>query len=156
MRDILAHDLRQCRCGTCRFRSPTLRPAPHLGSSPRPAAPPRYMLALVYPIDGSGPMIRQVVDRHELHRYVEAVRDQLAAPQLQDAAAQAAETVAGEGDPVAKLRAALPPVEPQLASSGARPTNVAPFMSPDPIQSLLQSTLEGKLREQGVTPEEAP
>jgi hypothetical protein len=101
-------------------------------------------------------MVRQVVDRHEMHRYVEALRDRLDAPELQDAAARAANTVPGTGDPVAKLRAALPPMEPQLASSGARSTNVAPFMSRDPIQSLLQSTLEGKLREQGVAPEEAP
>jgi hypothetical protein len=100
-------------------------------------------------------MIRQVVDRHEMHRYVEALRDHLDAPELQDPAARAAETVPGTGDPVAKLRAALPPVEPRLASSGARSTNVAPFMSRNPIQSLLQSTLEGKLREQGVQPEEA-
>jgi hypothetical protein len=95
-------------------------------------------------------MIRQVVDRREMHRYVEAVRDQLAAPQLQDVAARAADTFAGEGDPVAKLSAALPPVAPGLASSGARKTDQAPFMSRDPIQSLIQSVIEGKLHERGV------
>jgi hypothetical protein len=100
-------------------------------------------------------MIKQVVDRDEMHRYVEALRDRLGAPALQDAATRAAGTFAGEGDPVAKLRAALPPVAPGLASSGARKNDRVPFMSRDPIQSLMQSTLEGKLRERGV-PGEAP
>jgi hypothetical protein len=100
-------------------------------------------------------MIKQVVDRDEMGRYVEAVRDRLDAPQLQEQAAQAADTLEGAGDPVEKLRAALPPVTPQLASSGADPADVAPFMSRDPIQSILQSTLEDKLRERGV-PGEAP
>ncbi len=100
-------------------------------------------------------MIRQVVDRGELHKYVEALRDQLGAQELQDAAARAADTFTGTGDPVAKLRAALPPVAPGLASSGGRKTSQVPFMSRDPIQSLMQSTLEGKLRERGV-PGEAP
>jgi len=90
-----------------------------------------------------------------MRKYVEALRDQLDAPQLRDAAAQAADTLAGEGDPVEKLRAALPAVTPELASSGADAANVAPFISRDPIQSLIQSTLEDKLREQGV-PGEVP
>jgi hypothetical protein len=100
-------------------------------------------------------MIKQVVDRDEVGRYVEALRDQLDAPQLQDKAAQAANTLEGTGDPVEKLREALPPVTEKLASSGADTADVAPFISRDPIQSLLQSTLEDKLRERGV-PGEAP
>jgi hypothetical protein len=100
-------------------------------------------------------MIRQVVDRGEVRQYVEALRDQLDAPQLKDKAAQAAQTLEGTGDPVEKLREALPPVTQKLASSGADAADVAPFISRDPIQSLLQSTLEDKLRERGV-PGEAP
>ncbi len=95
-------------------------------------------------------MIRQVVDRREMHRYVEAMREQLDAPELQDATARAAATFDGQGDPVAQLRAALPPVAPGLASSGGRKTAEVPFMSRDPIQSLMQSTLEGKLADRGV------
>lgn len=95
-------------------------------------------------------MIRQVVDRREMHRYVEALREQLGTPELQDAAARAANTFDGQGDPVAQLRAALPPVAPGLASSGGRTTAQVPFMSRDPIQSLMQSTLEGKLSDRGV------
>ncbi|MGH2903130.1 MAG: hypothetical protein ACRDK7_06025 [Solirubrobacteraceae bacterium] len=100
-------------------------------------------------------MISRVVDRDEMYRYVEALRAQLGAPELQNEAARAAAMFAGEGDPVAKLRAALPPVAPGLASSGAGKDDRVPFMSRDPIQSLMQSTLEGKLRERGV-PGEAP
>jgi hypothetical protein len=101
-------------------------------------------------------MIRQVVDRREMHEYVEAVRQRLDARELQDAAIRAAATFPGEDDPVTKLRAALPPVAPGLASSGGRAaTSIAPYMSRDPIQSLLQSSLEEKLTERGV-PEEAP
>lgn len=100
-------------------------------------------------------MIRQVVDRGEMRQYVEALRDQFDAPQLQDKAAQAADTLEGAGNPVEKLREALPPVTEKLASSGADAADVAPFISRDPIQSLLQSTLEDKLRERGV-PGEAP
>ncbi len=100
-------------------------------------------------------MIKQVVDRDEVGRYVEALRDQLDASQLKDKAVQAAEMFEGTGDPVEKLREALPPVTEELASSGADAADVAPFISRDPIQSILQSTLEDKLRERGV-PGEAP
>ncbi|HTA14123.1 MAG TPA: metallophosphoesterase [Solirubrobacteraceae bacterium] len=100
-------------------------------------------------------MIRQVVDRRELDRYVEAVRARLDAPELQDAAARAADAFAGTGDPVAKLRAALPPVSSEFASSGGSAGKAVPFISRDPIQSLLQSTLEEKLRERGVPEDDA-
>ncbi|HXC45544.1 MAG TPA: hypothetical protein VNU24_02990 [Solirubrobacteraceae bacterium] len=45
-------------------------------------------------------MIKQVVDRDEVARYVEAVRDRLDTPQLQDRAVQAADTFEGTGNPV--------------------------------------------------------
>ncbi len=98
-------------------------------------------------------MIRQVVDRREVQKYVEAVRTQLDDPRLHEPTARAAMALPGTSDPQTKLRGALRDVEPRLASSGADEANVAPFMSRDPIQSLLQSTLESKLRERGV-PEE--
>lgn len=98
-------------------------------------------------------MIRQAVDRGELNEYVEALRAQLDSPELQQATAQAAETFSGAGDPAEKLDAALPRVQAGRASSGSGTADSVPFMSRDPIQSLLQSTLEGKLREQGVRDE---
>jgi len=98
-------------------------------------------------------MIRQVIDRRELHRYVEAMRTQLAKPELRDAATRAANTIPGSGDPAAKLSAVLPQVEPELASSGGRVVQTVPYLSRDPFHSLLQSTLESKLRERGAREE---
>jgi hypothetical protein len=100
-------------------------------------------------------MIRQVVDRREVQRYVEAVRSALKDPRLSEPAARAAMALPGTGDPQTKLRAALRDVEPELASSGEDTANVAPFISRDPIQSLLQSTLESRLRERGVREEDS-
>lgn len=100
-------------------------------------------------------MIESVADRRELARYVEAFRSQLAAPQLQAAVSRAAAAIPGEGDPRGQLQAALPPLEDALASSGGRTAKAAPYLARNPIHSLLQSTLETKLRERGV-PEEAP
>ncbi len=100
-------------------------------------------------------MIDQVADRRQLAAYVEALRGQLAAPQLRDSVARAAAAIPGEGAPAAQLEEALPPLRDALASSGGRAAKGAPYLARDPIHSLLQSTLEAKLRERGV-PEEAP
>jgi hypothetical protein len=95
-------------------------------------------------------VIARASDRRQLARYVETLRTQLDAPELQDAAARAAQTVDGEGDPAATLRAALPPVAATSPSSGGAASPAAPFLARDPMVSLLQSTLESRLREQGV------
>jgi hypothetical protein len=101
-------------------------------------------------------MLKQASDRDQLQQYVEAVRDQLTAPELQGAVANAAAGAAGDGDgdgdgdPVATLRSAIPDVTGAIASSGGRETTKVPYLSRDPIQSLLQSTIEEKLRQTGV------
>jgi Calcineurin-like phosphoesterase len=100
-------------------------------------------------------VIDQVIDRARLAAYVEALRGQLVAPQLQDAVARAAAAIPGGGDPHAQLQAALPPLQDALASSGGRDAKEVPYLARDPVQSLLQSTLEAKLLERGV-PAEAP
>lgn len=94
-------------------------------------------------------MIREAVDRDQLQRYVEAVKQQLDAPELEGAAHQAAAQIGGEGAPAQKLREALPDDGAGPASSGGR-DSATPFMARDPVVSLLQSSLEHKLREQGV------
>lgn len=94
-------------------------------------------------------VIREAVDRDELQRYVKAVRQQLDEPQLEGAASQAAAQIGGEGAPAQKLREALPDGGAGPASSGGR-DSAAPFMARDPVVSLLQSSLEHKLREEGV------
>jgi hypothetical protein len=101
------------------------------------------------------PMIEQVFDRHELDRYVDAFRNKLDAPELQDVTASAADKVDGEGTPAEKLRAALPSVGPGRPSSGGEESDSVPFMARDPIVSLFQSSLESGLREHGVE-DEAP
>lgn len=94
-------------------------------------------------------MIREAVDRDELQRYVEAVKQQLDAPELEGAAHQAAAQIGGEGAPAQKLREALPDEGAGSASSGGR-DSATPFMAREPVVSLLQSSLEHKLREEGV------
>lgn len=94
-------------------------------------------------------MIREAVDRRQLQRYVDAVRQQLDAPELEGPASRAAAQLATDGAPPQKLREALPDDDAGPASSGGRDA-AAPFMARDPVVSLLQSSLEHKLREQGV------
>lgn len=102
-------------------------------------------------------MIRQAFDRGELGRYVGAVRHHLDAPALHSAVGAAATGVGLNGDPVQALRAELPDISPGLASSGGRSFAApdVPYISRDPFQSLVQSTVEQKLREHGA-PEETP
>jgi Calcineurin-like phosphoesterase len=101
-------------------------------------------------------MLREVVDRDELQRYASAVGEAIGRPELGDAAARAASTFQGAGDPVQKLRDALPAIDDEHASSGGKGSAAVPYVSRAPIQSLLQSTLESKLREQGVTDNTPP
>ena len=53
-------------------------------------------------------------------------------------------------DPTDKLRAKIPDVRNDLTSSGGDASAVVPYLARDPVQSLLQSTVESKLREKGV------
>ena len=95
-------------------------------------------------------MLREAFDREELNRYVEAIRANLDAPALADAAQAAAPVLGGEQDPQAAVRTNLQDVTGALASSGGLATPRVPFMARDPVHSILQSTVESKLREQGV------
>jgi hypothetical protein len=95
-------------------------------------------------------MIRQAFDRGEVHRYVAALDAHLDHDDLKDAVSAAAATVGGDGDPVATIRSKLPDVSARLASSGGRQHPQVPYLSRDPFQSLLQSTVEERLRDHGV------
>lgn len=97
-------------------------------------------------------MIARASDRSELAPYVEAFRERLGAPELQDQARRAAATLGIHDDPVDRLRSVVPPVDDRLASSGGG-DDAAPFLSRNPVQSLLQSTLDEKLRERGLADE---
>jgi 3',5'-cyclic AMP phosphodiesterase CpdA len=100
-------------------------------------------------------MIKQAYDPDQLGRYVEALRANLDAPHLQDAAARAAKKVPGHGDPVASLRAAIPSVAAVRPSSGGGEAGRVPFLARDPMVSLFQSSLDAELRKRGAR-DEAP
>jgi hypothetical protein len=96
-------------------------------------------------------MIRQTFDPGVLQHYVTAVRDSVDEPALRDSADRAASVVGDEGDAAAELKAQIPSeVTPALGSSGSRHDNPTLYISRDPVHSLLQSTLDEKLRAQGV------
>src|SRR5437764_6393270 len=100
-------------------------------------------------------MIEQAFERDSLLSYVGALRANLDAPQLREAAARAAEQIPGQGAASEKLRAAMPSVDAVAPSSGGGDTDKVPYLARDPIVSLLQSSLESKLRERGV-PDTSP
>jgi Calcineurin-like phosphoesterase len=98
-------------------------------------------------------MIHEVVQREEMQSYVDAVRQQLADHRLDQPAAAAAGAIEGQpaADPVATVLGALPQPG-RLHSSGGEPDHV-PYLSRDPMVSLLQSSLDEKLRANGVVEE---
>jgi hypothetical protein len=99
-------------------------------------------------------MLKEAFDRQEVQRYVTAVRDQLGSPELRGAVTQAADALSVPGDPVMQLQATLPDIDQGVVSSGGQPADV-PFLSRNPVHSLVQSTVEEKLRQEGtqdVTP----
>ena len=86
-------------------------------------------------------MIKQAYDRDSVGQYVEAVRGALGSAQLQDATAAAAQVIPGDGDPQAKVSAALPGASTAEPSSGGAQAQVVPYLSRDPAVSLVQSAL---------------
>lgn len=73
-------------------------------------------------------MLKQAFDRDELHQYMTVLREHLDAPEIQNA----------------------PHLDSVRPSSGSGSAARVPFMARDPVHSVLQSTIESKLREQGV------
>jgi hypothetical protein len=105
-------------------------------------------------------MRRQAYDRNSVNQYVEAVRGQLSNSALSDSLTQAAAVIPGPGDPVSKVSGALPGAYQARASSAwsssaAGAGGAAPYLSRDPAVSLVQSAVEGALRERGV-PDQPP
>ena len=98
-------------------------------------------------------MQKPAYDKGSVRKHVAAVRGLLNSAELSDLAASAAEQIPGGGVAAAKLAAALPHVDQaEVSSGGARPG--VPYMSRDPLVSLIQSSIEEKLIERkGVTDE---
>jgi hypothetical protein len=92
-------------------------------------------------------MIADFLDARLIGRYVDAVRNALDDPRLQDKAAQAAFTIGrGASDPVEAVRATLPPSAGPPSSGGHQDY---PFFSRDSVVSLIQTSLEDEARQAG-------
>lgn len=98
-------------------------------------------------------MLQQAFDPQQVQRYVSAVRDKIGSGEVDGAVAQAGQSLNLRSDPAAQLQQALPDVRPEIASSGGQHLETTPFLSRAPLQSLVQSTVEEKLRAQGVKDE---
>jgi hypothetical protein len=98
-------------------------------------------------------MLKPAFDKGSVRNHVEAVRRLLPSAELSDVVARAAQQIPGTGDAVDKLKAALPAVDDAgVSSGGARPR--VPYLSRDPLVSLIQSSIEENLLERAaVKPE---
>ena len=86
-------------------------------------------------------MIRDIADRNVMGRYVTALRRELAAGAVDDDAAKAAHTIRpqAEAGPADEILRHLP-------DDGAGPDEDGPFLAHDPIVSLLQTSIDERLR----------
>jgi hypothetical protein len=97
-------------------------------------------------------MLKPAFDKGSVQDHVDAVRGMLQSAELSDLVDSAAQQIPGGGDPAAKVAAALPDPDPAGASSGGAPPKV-PYLSRDPLVSLIQSSIDEKLAERGAGPE---
>jgi hypothetical protein len=95
-------------------------------------------------------MLEQAFDQGSVHRWVEAVTAALDRDDVREAAARAAQQIPGDGSPADKLRSVLPSPGPGNQSSGGVEIPAVPYLSRSPAVSLVQSTIEESLREEGV------
>jgi len=101
-------------------------------------------------------MIRDVTDRDVMRDYAAAVRQQLEAGQLDSpttARAAAAIAPGAQANPAQQIADSMPSDGIGEASSGVHED---PFVGRDPIVSLLQTSIETKLHDEGVVSGEAP
>ena len=95
-------------------------------------------------------MISDFLDESVVSGYVAAVREKLASGELDAKAAAAAHTIGrGSSHAGAAVLAAFPDAGAGPPSSGQGMTNT-PFLSRDPVVSMLQTTLEDEARKRGV------
>ena len=96
-------------------------------------------------------MIRDVSDRTVMGRYVTAVRAELAAGAVDDDAATAAQTIRPE-----TTKKPTDEILEHLPDDGAGPDDDGPFLAHDPIVSLMQTSIDERLREDAVVEPEDP
>ena len=94
-------------------------------------------------------MLKSASSKSSVQNHVAAVRELLRSPELSDLVASAAQQIQGDGDAPAKVAAALPdPDGAAVSSGGTRPS--VPWMSREPLVSLVQSSVEEALLAQGA------
>jgi hypothetical protein len=103
-------------------------------------------------------VIDDVADRDVMRRYATAVRGQLEAGALDGPTTTAAAQAIAPGeqaapDPAGQIADSMPTDGLGEASTG---TEEDPFVGRDPIVSLLQTSVEAKLHEEGLVSDEAP
>ena len=89
-------------------------------------------------------MLKPASDKGSVQNHVEAVRALLRSDELGDVVASAARQIPGDGDAPAKIAAALPDMDEAEVSSGGSHRRV-PYLSRDPLVSLIQSSIEESL-----------
>ena len=100
-------------------------------------------------------MLTPAISKGSVQDHVAAVRGLLRSPELSDLVASAAQQIPGGADPAAKVAAALPDVDSSAVSSGGAHPSV-PYMSRDPLVSLIQSSIEDSLLAQGAVAPDSP
>ena len=89
-------------------------------------------------------MLKPAFDKGSVQEHVTSIRGMLQSAELSSLVADAAEQIPGHGAARDKVAAALPDTgEGQASSGGARPS--VPYLSRDPLVSLIQSCIEEAL-----------
>ncbi len=94
-------------------------------------------------------MFTSASDQGSVQQHVAAVRGLVQSGALSDAAAGAARQIPGEGDATAKVASVLPAPDSAAGSSGSGHRGV-PYLSRDPLVSLIQSSVEEKMLQDGA------
>ena len=94
-------------------------------------------------------MFKSASTQGSVQQHVEAVRGLLQSGALTDAVAAAAQQIPGEGDATAKVASVLPAQDAAQGSSGSGHPGV-PYLSRDPLVSLIQSSVEEKMLDAGA------
>jgi hypothetical protein len=94
-------------------------------------------------------MFKSASDQGSVQEHVAAVRKLVKSGTLSDDVAGAAQWIPGEGDATAKVSGVLPSPDAAEGSSGGKHRGV-PYLSRDPLVSLIQSSVEEKMLQDGA------
>jgi hypothetical protein len=95
-------------------------------------------------------VLEQAFDENSVRRYVQAVKAVLDHERLGGPLERAARHIPGDAPPLEKVRAAMPGPGPADQSSGGTEHPAVPYLSRNPLISLVQSVVEESLRERAT------